>query len=61
MKKCFVLLAGLAVLGTSALEAQVPKVGEAAPDFLLNRLDGGQAALADFRGKVVLIFFLGYN
>lgn len=61
MKKCLVLLAGLAVLGAPALDAQVPKVGEAAPDFLLSRLDGGQAALGDFRGKVVLIFFLGYN
>ena len=61
MKKSLVLLASLGVLGTSTLNAQVPQVGEAAPDFLLNRLDGGQAALSDFRGKVVLIFFLGYS
>ena len=61
MKKSLALLAGLAVLGTSTLNAQAPQVGEAAPDFLLNRLDGGQAALGDFRGKVVLIFFLGYS
>ena len=61
MKKSFALLASLAVLGTSTLNAQVPQVGEAAPEFLLNRLDGGQAALSDYRGKVVLIFFLGYS
>ncbi len=61
MKKSLALLASLALLGTSNLNAQVPQVGEAAPEFLLNRLDGGQAALSDYRGKVVLIFFLGYS
>ena len=61
MKKSLVSLTALAVLGTSALDAQAPQVGDPAPDFLLDRLDGGQAALSDFEGQVVLIFFLGFN
>ena len=61
MRKSLVSLAALAVLGTSALDAQVPRVGDSAPDFLLDRVDGGQAALSDFEGQVVLIFFLGYS
>lgn len=60
MKKPLVSLTMLAVLGASALDAQVPRVGDPAPNFLLNRLDGGQATLSDFEGQVVLIFFLGY-
>lgn len=61
MNKFLVGLASLAVLGPSALNAQVPRVGDPAPDFRLDRLDGGQAALSDFEGQVVLIFFLGYS
>ena len=60
MKK-LIGLASLTVLAASALDAQVPRVGDPAPDFLLDRLDGGQAALSDFEGQVVLIFFLGYS
>ncbi len=37
------------------------QVGEAAPDFTLDALEGGQVSLADFRGKVVLINLFGYN
>ncbi len=61
MRKSLVSLAALAVLGTSTLDAQVPLVGDPAPDFLLDRVDGGQAGLSDFEGQVVLIFFLGYS
>ena len=61
MKKSLVSLTTLAVLGASALDAQVPRVGDPAPDFVLDRLDGGQATLSDFEGQVVLIFFLGYS
>ena len=60
MKKSLVSLATLTVLGASALDA-APRVGDPAPDFVLDRVDGGQAALSDFEGQVVLIFFLGYS
>ena len=61
MNKPLLHLATLAVLAASALDAQPPRVGDPAPDFLLDRLDGGQAALSDFEDQVVLIFFLGYS
>ncbi len=37
------------------------KVGEPAPDFELQRLTGGTVTLSEFKGKVVLLNFLGYN
>ena len=61
MNKSLLHLTTLAVLGASALDAQAPRVGDPAPDFLLDRVDGGQATLSDFEGQVVLIFFLGYS
>ena len=61
MNKPLLHLTTLAVLGASALNAQAPQVGDPAPDFVLDRLDGGQASLSDFEGQVVLIFFLGFN
>lgn len=36
-------------------------VGDTAPDFTLNTLDGGTFTLSDHEGKVVLIFFFGYG
>ena len=52
------LAASLAVAGEALASA---KVGEPAPDFELQRLTGGTVALSEFRGKVVLLNFLGYN
>ena len=37
-----------------------PQVGELAPDFTLESLDGAPISLSDFRGKVVLIDFFGF-
>jgi peroxiredoxin (alkyl hydroperoxide reductase subunit C) len=38
------------------------KVGESAPDFTLENLDGKTISLSDFRGKknVVLVFYRGH-
>jgi cytochrome oxidase Cu insertion factor (SCO1/SenC/PrrC family) len=37
------------------------KVGDAAPDFTLENMDGNRISLSDFRGKktVVLVFYRG--
>jgi len=40
-----------------AFGVQQPKVYKSAPDFSLTMLGGGEKALADYRGKVVLIHF----
>ncbi len=61
MNKALLHLTALATLAASALDAQMPHVGDPAPDFRLDRVDGGQATLSDFEGQVVLIFFLGYG
>ena len=61
MNKPLLYLTTLAVLGVAALDAQAARVGDPAPNFRLDRLDGGQATLSDFEGQVVLIFFLGYS
>ena len=37
------------------------KVGNPAPDFELQQLNGPTVALSQFKGKVVLLNFLGYN
>ena len=47
----------LSVQGTMG---QVPEVGDLAPDFTLQQLDGDSVSLNDFRGKVVLINFFGF-
>ena len=47
----------LSVQGTMG---QVPEVGDLAPDFTLQQLEGDYMSLSDFRGKVVLINFFGF-
>ena len=38
------------------------KIGQPAPDFILENLDGKRISLSDFRGKknVVLVFYRGH-
>ena len=57
MKKFFLLSALLLIPFSIWGQA----VGTEAPDFDLNSLDDGQIKLSDYRGKVVYIFFFGYN
>lgn len=47
----------LSVQGTMG---QVPEVGDLAPDFTLQQLEGDYVSLNDFRGKVVFINFFGF-
>lgn len=44
-------------LAASRLNRKGLKAGEAAPDFRLPRIDGGEVALEDFRGQSVLLVF----
>jgi peroxiredoxin len=54
---------GLLILGLALHPAfaQAPKVGDLAPDFILEQLDGNLVSLSDFRGQVVYINFFGYS
>ena len=47
----------LSVQGTMG---QVPEVGDLAPDFTLQHLEGDYVSLNNFRGKVILVNFFGF-
>jgi peroxiredoxin len=51
------LAVALAALGCGEREAAPLEVGRAAPEFVLPRLGGGELALRELRGKVVLLNF----
>ncbi len=36
-------------------------VGDPAPNFTLNKLGGGTITLSELKGKIVYIFWFGYN
>ncbi len=38
-------------------DAKQPMIGQAAPAFVLQSLDGRRVALADFKGKYVVLHF----
>lgn len=46
----------------SATDLNRVKVGQAAPDFTLEEIDGKPLTLSDYRGKksVILVFYRGY-
>jgi cytochrome oxidase Cu insertion factor (SCO1/SenC/PrrC family) len=46
----------------SGTDVERVKVGQAAPDFTLENVEGKAISLSDFRGKkaVVLVFYRGY-
>ncbi|MFB0559368.1 MAG: TlpA family protein disulfide reductase [Dehalococcoidales bacterium] len=50
-----ILTCGLLVTGCA--EAPVAEVGEPAPDFQLQNLDGQSVSLSDFQGKPILLNF----
>jgi thioredoxin-dependent peroxiredoxin len=60
MSKLFLLLGLMVLCATAALAlavAEPPAVGTAAPEFVLTTNEGNQAALKDFRGKWVVLYF----
>ena len=50
----------LLLLSVQGTMGQVPEVGDLAPDFTLQQLEGDSVSLNDFSGKVVLINFFGF-
>lgn len=60
MSKLFLLLSILVISASVSLAlavAEPPAVGSVAPDFALTTNEGNQAALKDFRGKWVVLYF----
>jgi peroxiredoxin len=49
----------LALIGCST--AKMPEVGDKAPDFTLESIDGKSVSLSSFQGKTVLIVFTSVN
>lgn len=60
MKKLLFALLATFLLPVVSL-AQGARVGDTAPGFTQPKLGGGQISLSEFSGKVVYLFFMGYN
>ncbi|GEM_PF-3433396 len=56
-----ILLTTTALLLSAAAAWPQAMVGSAAPNFTKTTLDNGQISLAQYRGKVVYLFFVGFN
>ena len=51
------LAAALLLAGAALAEMKQPWIGNPAPPFSLSTLDGKKIALADFKGKLVVLHF----
>ena len=51
----------ISLIITSCSTTQLPQVGDKAPDFTLESIDGKNISLSDFQGKTVLIVFTSVN
>ena len=63
-RKTPIILATIALISLVMIScgtAKIPQVGDKAPDFTLESIDGKSISLSDFRGKVVLIVFTSVN
>ena len=52
-----VLIAGFLIWRNIAVAADVPKIGDAAPEFSLLDQNGKTRTLADFRNKSLALYF----
>ncbi|MBD3223659.1 MAG: redoxin domain-containing protein [Caldithrix sp.] len=57
MKKLILPILMLTMIGF----AGAVDVGDEAPAFTLTALDGSTVSLGDYQGKIVYIFWFGYN
>ena len=55
------LLMLVALTALSAVDAVAVQVGDTAPDFTLLDPDGQSYTLSAYRGKVVVLAFIGYG
>ena len=54
-----IILAGLLITAIFSIETNAQNLGSAAPDFTLEKLDGGSFTLSEQSEKIVFIFFFG--
>ena len=55
------IIAPISLLMLSCNPPQIPQVGDKAPDFTLESIDGKSISINDFRGKTVLVVFTSVN
>ncbi|UCH50353.1 MAG: TlpA family protein disulfide reductase [Chloroflexota bacterium] len=55
------IITSISLLMPSCSTAQIPEVGDKAPDFTLESINGESININDFRGKTVLIVFTSVN
>ncbi len=56
-----ILQAVFAVTLSVTLASAQSRIGELAADFTLQSLSGDEVSLSDFRGRVLLLNFFGFN
>jgi peroxiredoxin Q/BCP len=61
MKHVLLLLLVLCVASTAGYAADMPKVGDKAPEFALVSNEGNQVSLKDYKGKWVVLYFYPKN
>ncbi|MEY5048261.1 MAG: hypothetical protein RLZZ175_1620 [Bacteroidota bacterium] len=59
MKNLFILIASAFLFFSCKKQEVNPETGEVAPAFSLKDLNGNTVQMSDYKGKVVLLFFLG--
>ena len=55
------IVALLSLITISCSTAKIPQVGDKAPDFTLESIDGKSISISDFQGKTVIIVFTSVN
>jgi peroxiredoxin len=63
-RKTPIILATIAFISLvmiSCSTAKIPQIGDKAPDFTLESIDGKSMSISDFRGKAVVVVFTSVN